>query len=99
MFATLSDKDMAGVVCALKPIIDTWHCVSLNVPRATGLEKLSTIVKQVTQSRDVVSHTTVSHALKAALANVKQSKRAILVAGSFYTIAAVRDALVQQQRS
>ena len=99
VFAAMADKDIESVVGALNPLADTWHCASLNVPRAIDIDGLSIIVKQIAKSKDVAEYASVAEALQSAFVNVKKGKRAVLVAGSFYTIADAKSALAQKQYS
>ncbi|MFK8080917.1 MAG: folylpolyglutamate synthase/dihydrofolate synthase family protein [Granulosicoccus sp.] len=95
VFASLADKDVAGVVTALASIVHTWHCLALDAPRASTARELAEIVRE---SADVLELDTaqvneydrVDQAVQAALQAARADKRSVLVAGSFYTIAAVQ---------
>ena len=99
VFAAMADKDIESVVGALGPVVDTWHCAGLDVPRAIDVDELCIIVKQATQLKHVAAYASVEEALQSAFASVKNGKRAVLVAGSFYTIAEAKSALTKEQYS
>ena len=46
VFAMLKDKDMAGVVAALDPHIDTWLVAGIDTPRGATAEKLEQVLEQ-----------------------------------------------------
>ena len=93
VFAAMADKDIESVVGELKTLVDTWHCAGLHIPRAIDVDELSIIVKKTTQPKAVAAYASVAEALQSAFINVKNGKRAVLVAGSFYTIADAKSAL------
>lgn len=93
VFAILADKDAASVVRALAPVVDTWHCTSLPVARAATVQNVIATVKQHADSAMVNAYNATNHALKAALKHAKESQRAVLIAGSFYTIEQVKKVL------
>ena len=98
VFGVMADKDVAGIVARMAPLVDVWHCCSLPNPRAASAADLVSMVCQATQSRagpavQVQAHDTPSQALKAALAAAEPADR-IVVFGSFYTVGGVlRDGL------
>ena len=94
LFATLADKDLDGVIASLASVVEHWHCLTLDVPRATTSTELAERVERVTQSKHVVRYDNLAQGVEAALASAKQSNRPLLVAGSFFTIAAVRPRLL-----
>jgi len=93
VFASLADKDVAGVVAALEPFVHTWHCLTLAAPRATTAQEISRIVRETCGVSDVMEYEQVKEAIDAALVAAKSSGRPVLVTGSFYTIAAVQSVL------
>ncbi len=95
VFAALKDKDIVGIVSALAPVVSSWYCAELPVPRATPL---ATMVHQVKQNQDspVQGFDSVDKAWQAALkdalnTNAVEQPTLILVAGSFYTLQHLRD--------
>ena len=86
VFAMLKDKDMAGVVSALDPHIDTWLVAGIATPRGASPEKLEQVLEQC-QVRGGIKvcksiFDALSHAYKAAGENDR-----IVAFGSFYTVA------------
>lgn len=93
VFASLADKDVAGVVGALAPIVHTWHCLTLDTPRATSAQEIANIVRKTTETAVVIEYEHIHRAVQAALKAAKAGRRSVLVAGSFYTISAVQSLL------
>ncbi|PVX33060.1 dihydrofolate synthase/folylpolyglutamate synthase [Pasteurella langaaensis DSM 22999] len=87
VFGLLKDKDAQGVIEPLLPVIDEWHCVSLNVPRGqTGLElqqKLNNVVGKGSVHSDIADSVEigVQQAVKSVVKN-----DVVLVFGSFHTV-------------
>jgi dihydrofolate synthase/folylpolyglutamate synthase len=81
VFAMLADKDIRAVVECLRPQVDHWYLAPLTVPRAASLSQLQATVGE---GRGFDS---VAAAYAAALADSAPQDR-IVVAGSFYTVAA-----------
>lgn len=92
IFACLADKDLSGIVDALTPLTSAWHCVELPVPRALSLEALGAAVRKCVNV-PVFQHADASAACQAALGAARDNRECLLVAGSFHTIALVRQAL------
>jgi len=96
VWGAMADKDVAGMVTRLRPLVDAWYCCDLPTSRAATAAQL-----QQTIEADVVAHpsatapkaTISTHAdpmaaLTAALAAADPTDR-ILVFGSFYTVGGV----------
>lgn len=79
----LSDKDVAGVVAALRPLTKDISLVSLGVPRGLTAEAL----QQRATLGDAQCYDSMSQALAAVCAS--EDDAPVLVCGSFYTVAAV----------
>lgn len=96
VFATLDDKDIAGVINALSPVVAHWHCLALDVPRASSTAKLAALVKANATHHEnadtsiVTEHEDVAEAMQAALVSAGADERRVLVAGSFHTIGALK---------
>ena len=89
--AMLADKDIANTLSPFKDIIDVWHIAPLNVPRAATSEQLSNVVLPLTKSINCFDN--ITQAFK--MANLKaESTDLILVFGSFYTVAEIRQLLI-----
>ncbi len=92
VFAMLSDKDIAGVVDAVRGEIDAWLVAGIDQPRGATVGQLAEIVR--THARDVPVDTfeSVTDALAQACRSAGENDR-IIAFGSFYTVADVLRAL------
>ena len=91
VFAALRDKDIAGLLPRMVPLVDVWHCCALPSPRAMPLDELVAVVREATASRSDVSvhaHESPASALAAAAAQADPTDR-IVVFGSFVTVGGV----------
>jgi dihydrofolate synthase/folylpolyglutamate synthase len=84
VLAMLADKDIEAVIDRLRPCVDDWYLAPLAVPRAAPVERLQQALAG--QSPTVFDSVAAAHA--AALAESEPGDR-VVVAGSFYTVAAV----------
>ncbi|NWG86324.1 MAG: bifunctional tetrahydrofolate synthase/dihydrofolate synthase [Hydrogenophilaceae bacterium] len=86
VFAMLGDKDIAGVVDALKGLVQHWHIAGLSVPRGASAEALG----RVLQSAGLVytQHADLATAWRAACKAARPADT-IAAFGSFYTVAEV----------
>lgn len=84
VLAMLDDKDIEAVIACLRPCVDDWYLASLAVPRAAPVARL----QQALAGQPVAVFDTVPAAHAAALAASSATDR-VVVAGSFYTVAAV----------
>jgi dihydrofolate synthase/folylpolyglutamate synthase len=82
----LADKDMAGVVEALRGRFDRWYVASPEAERAAPAETLAKIVREHAPEAALRSFATVTAALEAARRDAGPNDR-IVVFGSFYTVA------------
>lgn len=92
VFSALADKDHAGLVEVIAPHASHWYLAALDTDRAERLEKLSESVARVRGHEQ--GFDTIGAALQAALAGAGRGGT-VLVYGSFYTVAAVLNILVQ----
>ncbi|HET9823401.1 MAG TPA: bifunctional tetrahydrofolate synthase/dihydrofolate synthase [Burkholderiaceae bacterium] len=92
VFGAMRDKDLAGVIARVAPLIDAWYCTDLPLPRAARAGELAQIVAQVPRKGRAVppvsTHASPAQALAAALEAADPADR-ILVFGSFYTVGGV----------
>ncbi|HEX5312802.1 bifunctional tetrahydrofolate synthase/dihydrofolate synthase [Aquabacterium sp.] len=96
VWGAMADKDAAGMVGKLLPMVDAWYCCDLPTPRAATAAQLADTIKQVRaagSSLTAPAATTFTHpdpmsALKAALAAASPEDR-IVVFGSFFTVGGV----------
>lgn len=91
VFAMLSDKDIAGVIAAMRDVIDVWVIAGLDVPRGAKLELLQAQL-QALQVSVIVTQTDIVSAWFYACEHAAENDR-ICAFGSFYTVAAVLDAV------
>jgi dihydrofolate synthase/folylpolyglutamate synthase len=85
--AMLKDKDMAGVVAALKAQVDVWLVAGIDAPRGASADELGQVLEAV-QAGEVLRFPTATEALHDAYNRAGENDR-ILALGSFYTVAEV----------
>jgi len=84
----LADKDLGGVIAAMRPRVDHWHVATLPGPRgATGPRLREALVAAGVPPAAVRVHADVPEALAAARSVAAEADR-IVVFGSFLTVAA-----------
>ncbi len=90
VFGVMADKDIAGLLAKIAPLVDVWHCCDLPNPRAATAEALAGLVRAACGVRDVAihHHASPAEALRAAAAAADPADR-IVVFGSFYTVGGV----------
>lgn len=86
VFGMLRDKDIAGVVRAVRREVDRWHVVGLPGPRGTTSAMLAAAVLAADPIAEVVEHPSVAAALACAREAARPDDR-IVVFGSFLTVA------------
>jgi dihydrofolate synthase/folylpolyglutamate synthase len=84
VLAMLGDKDIEAVIDCLRPCVDDWYLAPLTVPRAAPVARL----QQALANQPVAVFDSVAAAHAAAVAASSTTDR-VVVAGSFYTVAAV----------
>ena len=82
----LHDKDIAGTLACLEPVVDSWYCAPLEGPRGATAEQLMAHLSQ----GKVYQH--VAQAWQAAMAEAT-AEDTVLVCGSFHTVAHVMEAM------
>ncbi|WP_027008675.1 bifunctional tetrahydrofolate synthase/dihydrofolate synthase [Conchiformibius kuhniae] len=85
VFSILADKDIDGVIEAVKDQFDQWYTAPLNVPRALPLPDLNAKLAE----HGVICNTSfpdIAAACRAALSDAAENDR-IVVFGSFHTVA------------
>jgi len=90
VFGVMQDKDLAGVLAPIAPLVDAWYLCDLPTPRAATAQALEGLVRTATAGREVAAscHSTPGVALAAAVAAADPADR-IVVFGSFYTVGGV----------
>jgi dihydrofolate synthase/folylpolyglutamate synthase len=85
--AMLKDKDMAGVVDALKGQVDEWLIAGIDAPRGASADELGQVADSANAGK-VLRFPTVTGALHEAYNQAGENDR-IVAFGSFYTVAEV----------
>jgi len=88
VFAMLGDKDIHGVIEAVKSHIDEWMVSGLEGPRGTSAATIQAELARAGVVEHVSSYGSVSDAYAQACDSATQNDR-IVVFGSFHTVAAV----------
>ena len=96
VWGAMADKDFAGMVRPLRPLVDAWHCCELPTARAASAAQLAQAIEDDVRAHPsatapkarVSLHADPMTALKAALAEANPEDR-IVVFGSFYTVGGV----------
>jgi len=90
VFGAMRDKDLAGVLAPIAPLVDAWYLTDLPLARAAKAEELRAVAQAATGGRNVPvsTHAEPSAALRAAIAASDPADR-IVVFGSFYTVGGV----------
>jgi dihydrofolate synthase / folylpolyglutamate synthase len=86
VFAMLADKDIGGVIDAVKPRIDAWYVAAADAERAAPAATVGDLLAQRGLAQATRTFATVPQALDAARRDAGPNDR-ILVFGSFYTVA------------
>lgn len=86
VFAMLKDKDIAGVVSALDPHIDTWLVAGIAALRGATSEMLERVLEQCLVRGEIKNCKNVPDALSYAYKAAGENDR-IVAFGSFYTVA------------
>ena len=95
VFAMLSDKDVAGVIAVLKPLVAQWFVAGLSGPRGGTAEALAEKLAAAGVTA-VACFADVEAALKAAR-DVAGVDDKIIVFGSFYTVSEAMQAVQKLQ--
>jgi dihydrofolate synthase / folylpolyglutamate synthase len=85
VFGILKDKDIAGVVRAMKVLVDRWYLGALDAPRSAGTEELAAALNDAGVNGDVSKHPDILSAYTAAVKEAGPTDR-IVVFGSFYAV-------------
>lgn len=92
IYAALGDKDVEGVIEAMKPVVDHWWLAGLDVPRGLSSETLANRATAAGLS-EYHQAETVDEAITAARASARKEDL-IIVFGSFFTVAEARARLM-----
>ncbi|MDX1253287.1 MAG: bifunctional tetrahydrofolate synthase/dihydrofolate synthase [Gammaproteobacteria bacterium] len=86
VMAMLADKDIGGVVAAMRGVVDVWHAAGLSVGRGASAVRVAEILRAAGVSAPIHVYDDVAAAYAQALAGAQTVDR-IVVFGSFYTVA------------
>jgi dihydrofolate synthase / folylpolyglutamate synthase len=86
VFAMLADKDIAGVVEAMRGRVDRWYVAAAQADRAASAGRMAEVLAQQGLAEATRTFATVASALEAARRDAGPNDR-IVVFGSFYTVA------------
>jgi dihydrofolate synthase/folylpolyglutamate synthase len=92
VFGVLADKDVAGVVAAMRARVDRWYVGTLPGPRGAAASAVAATIAAGDAAARVRAFDDVAAALAAARADAGEADR-IVVFGSFLTVAAALAAL------
>ncbi|PXW98764.1 dihydrofolate synthase/folylpolyglutamate synthase [Sphaerotilus hippei] len=98
VFGAMADKDLAGLITPLLPLVECWYCCDLPTPRAASAAALAAAIEAAVAAWPagaaplpavrISCHADPSEALAAAVAAADPADR-ILAFGSFYTVGGV----------
>jgi dihydrofolate synthase/folylpolyglutamate synthase len=88
VFAMLKDKDMAGVVRALKERVDVWLLAGIHAPRGATAAEVARVLAAEGITDQVREFPSIEIALQHACNEASENDR-IAAFGSFYTVAEV----------
>ncbi len=90
VLGVMRDKDIAGLLRHMVPLVDCWHLCNLPLPRAASADALAQLVQDASGSRkpSLHCHADPATALAAAAAGADPADR-IVVFGSFHTVGGV----------
>ncbi|NWO04908.1 MAG: bifunctional tetrahydrofolate synthase/dihydrofolate synthase [Alteromonadaceae bacterium] len=88
IYAALADKDTAGVMNAMKPVVDTWYFAGLAMPRGLSAGELQGRAAEAGVGPGE-TFASVAEALEQARADASPDDT-IIVFGSFFTVAEAR---------
>jgi dihydrofolate synthase/folylpolyglutamate synthase len=86
VFAVLADKDIGGVVDAMRGRIDRWYVAAAQADRAASAGAVAEVLAHKGLAESTRTFVTVASALEAARRDAGPNDR-IVVFGSFYTVA------------
>ncbi|MGE0558389.1 MAG: bifunctional tetrahydrofolate synthase/dihydrofolate synthase [Burkholderiales bacterium] len=92
VFSMLRDKDVSGVVRALRGHVDHWLLAPLDGPRAMTAAALLQIVREAHADADITTHENIAAAMADAYQQAGDGDR-ILAFGSFLTVTAAMHAV------
>jgi dihydrofolate synthase/folylpolyglutamate synthase len=93
VFGMLADKDIDGVIAAMRPRIDVWHVATLPGPRGASADELARRLREAGVAETAVKRfDSIAQAFRSARDEARETDR-IAAFGSFLTVAAAIDAV------
>ncbi len=93
VFGMLADKDIDGVIAAMRPRIDVWHVATLPGPRGASADELARRLREAGVAETAVKrYDSIAQAFRTARDEARETDR-IAAFGSFLTVAAAIDAV------
>jgi dihydrofolate synthase/folylpolyglutamate synthase len=86
IFSILRDKDILGVVEAVRPDIDAWYVAEIQNERAAKIDTISNAIQKVNPSAQIVQFKNIQEAYQFA-SNVVGRDDRMIAFGSFFTVA------------
>lgn len=88
VFGVLQNKDVFGIVNALRDVVDSWHLADLNVDRAMATSEIRVVLQQANIRVPVYSYPSIKLAKESAIASSAEQDR-VVVFGSFYVVSEI----------
>ncbi|MFC0444410.1 bifunctional tetrahydrofolate synthase/dihydrofolate synthase [Pseudidiomarina halophila] len=90
----LKDKDIAGTLAALEPVVDAWYLADLEGIRGASAAELADALSTTAKQRPLTQFSDVTQAFTAACSDARDcgEQPLVLVCGSFYTVAKIPEA-------
>jgi len=93
VFGVMQDKDLAGLLDPLAPLVKSWLCTELPVPRALPPSEAAAHIKLHYAPDKVLEFRQIDAALERALGDPSFEGCQILIFGSFFTVAGALEIL------
>lgn len=93
VFAAMQDKDLAGLLEPLAPLVKCWLCTELPVPRALPASEAAAHINLHYAPEQVLEFRQINAALEKALSDPSFEDCQILIFGSFFTVAGALEVL------
>lgn len=93
VLAVMADKDVSGMITALEYCVDIWYIAQVDQARSMAADEVAQTMKSVGIAADqgrILQFDSVESAYRAAC-DQTEAEDTVLVTGSFFTVAAVRE--------
>ena len=88
VFSMLADKDIGGVIDAMKSQVDQWYIAEIPNVRAARMDELTKLIEARSPSTRVASFEDLSLAFRQACLEASENDR-IIIFGSFFTVSEI----------